>query len=362
MVLVFAVRDLKYPRNSILRAELAKLTDEPVKSVPIEWGRPKIARLVQLLRRGLADSKNSSVIFVAEFGLQYAILGWIIAKLRRATLVVDHFVGTYETHVLDFGSARSRSPRGWYFAMVDRIAFRLADVVTIDTVVRGEALSMRYGAKRKSPQIAVLPVGAPDWAKSLADEERKIPNNVLQVLFYGNYIPLHGVDFIVRSLAHVPLKSPFLLTLIGSAPQRADIEALAKKLGVQDRMLFLDAVSESELAHHLQQSDVVLGIFGDTSKARTVIANKVWQGLYAGKTVITRTSDALDELRPIVEGQLLGIDISDERSLALQLAPYFESPSRAIYRPRTVELDAYVNGSYCRLFESLGIGRNDRAR
>jgi glycosyltransferase involved in cell wall biosynthesis len=355
--MIFGIRDLEYPRNKMLRSQLAEWTEEEIKCVAIEWERPKALRLLRLLAHGIMRSKKCSVIFVAEFGLQYALLGWIVAKVRGATLVVDHFVGTYETHVLDFGSVRAGSIRARYFSLVDQIAYRLADVATIDTNVRGRALKKRFAQLGREKTIAVLPVGAPEWAKSLGVASAQPSGEHLRILFYGNYLPLHGVEFLVRSLAYVPTPERFVLTLIGSSPERDAMKHLAHQLGLGERLVFLDSINEAELAEHLSNAHVVLGIFGDTWKAKTVLANKVWQGLYAGKTVISRSSEAIDELASVVGTQLRGIDIAAADSLAIELAPYLQLPARALFRPPTVELDNYVSRAHRDLFQLLRINR-----
>jgi glycosyltransferase involved in cell wall biosynthesis len=354
MILLFGVHDESYPRNRMLREQLRRWTAESVVLVPIEWRFGPVRRALKLFASGFVGSRGASVIFLGEFSLQYACIAWLIAKIRRIPLVVDHFVGVYETHVLDYHTTPVRKRRKLYFRGVDWLAFRLADIATIDTKVRAERLAQAYA--RGGPPVIHLPVGAPAWAK--LGENRIVPNDdVLQLLYYGNYIPLHGVGYLIDSLAALPSGTNYHLTLIGSSSGRDAIEARVMDAGISNRCSFLDAMPEHDLAAHIAASHIIIGIFGESHKAETVLANKVWQGLYAGRTVVTRTSPALGELSVIVGSQLIPVETSDPQALATALLPFASMPSAAIHTPSTAELDAYVENSYDVLFEALRIQR-----
>jgi glycosyltransferase involved in cell wall biosynthesis len=62
------------------------------------------------------------------------------------------------------------------------------------------------------------------------------------------------------------------------------------------RLRTLEWVDYDALIGYLHEADVCLGIFGTSDKAASVIPNKVFQILAAGKPLITRDSPAIREL------------------------------------------------------------------
>lgn len=354
-VLIFAVRDQRYPRHLLLKEKLLQIPGVEIEVVPINWNVGQLKRAISLFAEGWRKSRSTDAIFVAEFGLQYAPLAWIISRMRGAQLVVDHFVGTYETHVLDHRTYTRRSARGRYFAAVDRVAYRLADIATIDTQLRARLLAKRFPGRQT--RSMALPVGAPKWARSANiawDQRGDLP---LQVLFYGNYLPLHGVPFVIEALANIPTTAPFgfALEIVGSSPDRQAAEDRVAELGLSELVTFTDAQPEDVLIEKIRKSDVVLGVFGDTFKARTVVPNKVWQGLYMGKAVLTRRADSLAELMPIVGPQLVQIDPSSPSELSRELLAIVRQKETPNFPSRVDELDRYVEAGYRALFRELGL-------
>ncbi len=112
--------------------------------------------------------------------------------------------------------------------------------------------------------------------------------------FYGKYIPLQGVQYIVRAAAH-PLCKDISFTLIGSGQTYSAARALTKELGVTN-ITFMERVSYDELIERMQAFDIVLGVFGGTEKSRVVIPNKVYDAAMLGKPLITADTPAIREL------------------------------------------------------------------
>jgi hypothetical protein len=70
--------------------------------------------------------------------------------------------------------------------------------------------------RRQHPRATVrsLPVGAPRWARRGDEADSEAP---VGILFYGNYLPLHGADRIVEGLTRVARTDSrsFTATMVG---------------------------------------------------------------------------------------------------------------------------------------------------
>ncbi len=347
-VFYYAVHDLGYPRNARIRGYLD--AHPAVAAVRVHTK----ARLASRVRTKLSDlqalwrgSKGADIIVVSEFALPYAGPAAVVARVRGARLVVDGFVGAHETVIGDHQQHAERSWQAVRHRLTDLLAVRAADLFLIDTRSRAEAV--RRGSKVKTLVVS-LPVGAPDWAQpgpgSKSDRTR--------LLFYGNFLPLHGVDVIVAAVASMRRSTEVQLTLVGSST--ADVKRQVRDAGLDKRCTFVPAVPAAELPDLIADSDAVLGVFGDSPKARTVIPNKVWQGLACGRTVITRASTGLDEIVDFVPDQLIVVNppTSDELSAVLDRFVDQRTPTEAVVYPaaRGV-LDRYVHVEFAALGDWL---------
>jgi glycosyltransferase involved in cell wall biosynthesis len=75
-----------------------------------------------------------------------------------------------------------------------------------------------------------------------------------RLLYVGRMIPFKAIDVILRGLARLP--QSVRLTLVGDGPQRPELEALACKLGVEDRCQFVGAKPHAELDRYYADAGV----------------------------------------------------------------------------------------------------------
>ncbi|MBO1737185.1 hypothetical protein [Leifsonia sp. TF02-11] len=345
-IVYLRVEDRNYPRNERIRASLGQAGHDVVVVDRVTSG-PKPIRLLRDFARGLRASLGSSHVVVPEFSLPFVPAAWLIARVAGARLVVDAFVGKYETVVEDWGRARPGSLRARWCSLVDRTAARLADLLLIDTDARAETLRSRAG---KNTSVFTLPVGSPAWIRP----QPRPQNTELRVLYSGGALPLHGIPFFLRGLAETR-RTATRLTLVLAAPavRLESFRALADDLGILDRCEFVEPVSHGELIRVVGEHDVVLGVFGDSPKARTVLANKVWQGLAVSRTVVTRSGPALAEIADIAGPLLIGVP--DECALAEALdrlaAQHDHLPDDSGIADR---LEAYVQRRFDDFLTALG--------
>jgi glycosyltransferase involved in cell wall biosynthesis len=252
-------------------------------------------------------------VILAEFSVPFAAVSWFLARYHRSVHVVDFFVGQVETHVQDRAAVGQRSLVGLVYRLFDWIALRSADIVISDTKVRATAIAERLRGRRV---VLSLPVGAPEWARPLKIHDAHPRDRILSLLYYGNYIPLHGVDFIIEAIALLGPDVPYKLKMIGNGEQRLQAEKSVERLAIGNSTTFIEAVPPEALAIAISEADIVFGIFGTSHKAASVIANKVWQALACGKTVITRRSPALSEIEALVGRRLVQVPPNDPQKLA----------------------------------------------
>lgn len=338
-VLLFRMVDPDYPRSKRVTEFLDTLPGVTTEVVPPATG--------SRLRRHLGDAwallrsaRRGDVIHLAEMQLQSIVTAAAVARIRGCSLVVDGFIGLHETYVDDWAVSAPGSLRARCYRALDVLARRAADCYLVDTEPRADDVRR----DTTSPVLA-LAVGAPAWARpTLPTDDAR--DGVLRVLYYGNYIPLHGLDTVIDALAIVRRRRPIAVTFLGDGAARAAAEHRVRELALDDVVTFAEPVDEPGLAEVIARHDIVLGVFGTSSKAAGVIANKVWQGLACGRTVITRQAAALDCIAPTAGGALVQVPAGDAESLADALVASRASSPTASPSDVDRRLEALVQRSY----------------
>ncbi|WP_405371728.1 MULTISPECIES: hypothetical protein [unclassified Microbacterium] len=352
-ILYWAVHDPSYPRNERLRAYLQEELAAEITVVARPDHGSRASRLWQQGRAAFTAPTDYSIVILSEFSLLYAFASKIAALRSRAIHIVDFFVGFEETEIGDFALHSRLSLRAYALRSVDRFAVRSATVCLTDTRPRATRFAKRFGRR-----FLPLPVGAPDWATTVEMREPEA-----DVLYYGNYLPLHNTLALVRGIAAAE-PSPLPSIFIGDGPSRGATEALVRSLGLNERIQFLDALPPSEIGRHMGGAQVVAGIFGDSDKAREVVANKVWQSLTAGIPTVTRSSPALDDLGDATPKNLLTVQgvSPDLIARAIESGRTMRSQSAIDVGATRDSLQCYVASGYKAFGSTLVdlVGASDR--
>ena len=307
-LLFFGAYDPGYPRNLIIRKGWRGIGNS-YSECRTGIKRKVYTRYPALLARYLKGNRGSKTIFVPEFRHKDIPLARMLASFSGSRLVFDPLVSRYETRVLDRGDVRAGSPQAWHNRNLDRISFYLPDLVIADTDQHASFYSNWFGVD--SQKIEVLPVGF--------DEETFLPaswrnrGEELEILFYGSFLPLHGIDTIIDAAAELKGEK-MRFTLLGDGQTLGEaMERVASK-GLE-KVRFLPAISTEQLAGAISDYDIILGVFGRTPKASMVVPNKIYQALAVGRPLITADTPAMREF--LVAGEhLMSVPAGDSGALA----------------------------------------------
>lgn len=267
-----------------------------------------------ILRYLLAGPHDA--VFVGYMGVLDVLLIAPFARLRGKPVVWDAFLSVYDTTVVDRGLLEPASLRARLLRRVEGAACRLADLVVLDT--KAHAVLMAGLHEPGSARFRAVMVGCEEGFRPLASSA---PDGApLDILFYGQFIPLHGIETIVRA-AQASAERGWTWTLIGKGQESAKIDRMLEEAD-SPHIRRIEWVPYARLAEAVAGADICLGIFGGSAKAASVIPNKVFQILAAGKPLVTRDSPAMREL---VDGQDKGLYLvppSDPEALLRALGEF----------------------------------------
>ncbi len=212
------------------------------------------------------------------------------AWMRRDHVVLDWFISAFDTVVEDRRLVGRRHPLAWLLRAGEWLAARAADLACMDTAAHARRMEKLFGLAPGC--VANVWVGAEPMF--FTPTVRPPANDHLRILFYGQFIPLHGIDTIIEA-AWLLRDAAVQWTLIGHGQVAPRIRATLAGRPVPN-LRWLDWVPYTELVQRIAEADVCLGIFGTSEKAASVIPNKVFQIVASGHPLVTRDSPAIREL------------------------------------------------------------------
>ncbi|MEP6390028.1 MAG: glycosyltransferase [Halioglobus sp.] len=323
-----------YSRNRVLVGALSSCFDEAEKVRPERLGikgsnnYAKISGLVSSLKSALEYLKEIVSLLGQREKLQDAscvfvpypayfdrlVLAWLLPRKWRSLIVVDAFLCLHDTIVNDRRIAKPGSIRARFVEYLEQATLESADVVLIDTEMQKAHLVKQYSISAN--KILVVPAGINEemW---MPIEAPKLTSRI-EVLFYGTFIPLHGVETIVTAAQILEdMGENFRITLVGTG-QTADVVASdLKARAISSIEWRREVLDQKEVQAMVKSSHCVLGVFGDSRKAGNVIPYKAHQALASNQILITRSGAAMSAL---TEGReipgLILIPSNDPRALA----------------------------------------------
>ncbi len=341
-VCFFGGYDPDYPRNRVIKRGLEELGVDVVECVANR--KLKVIRRYHSLWNSFKqlDYDSFDVVFVPEFRHKDMPLARWLARRTNKPVIFDPLVSRYDTRVHDRADAREGTLQAWHNRNLDRMAMRLADLVLADTPEHEEYFAQFVSSQQR---MAVLPVG---YDESVFNASSTFGGGGSKsVLFYGSFLPLHGIETIVDAAIALQHRRDIRWVIVGGG-QTHNLAVDRLRKAAADNVELHPWESESRIVERLHASAVTLGIFGTTDKAARVVPNKVFQCLGAGTALIT--ADTPPIRRWFVDGEhLRTVPPGDANALAATVAELIDDPqqrqrlarnghelSRSLYSPRPI--------------------------
>ncbi len=318
-IVYIATREPAYSRVSIVRSALRDhfQVDEILSDRKSYAWRFLALALRIVWARMTGRLARADAVFVGFFAQPIFPL---VRLLYRGPIVADAYFSLYDTLVHDKQRASASSLTGRLCYWLDRYMLRQADISFTDTeqhvdYFRGQFETPDADVRRLWISAESTPLDTrPAWP------DRDQP---FEVLFWGGFIPLQGVETIVRASALL-VDENVRFTIVGNGQTFDHCVELQQELRA-DNVSFAGWQSFSEICRMARQSHIALGIFGTTDKAARVIPNKAFEALAMGIPLITRRSRATDEL--LVDGDTaLLVDAGNPQDLADKIIQAREHP------------------------------------
>lgn len=284
-ILFTSGREPEYPRNAIIRTALARHFDiinitDTSRNLPLRYLRVG----GHLLKSAKIDF---DLMFVGFLGQPLMLLARL---LTRKPIIFDAFLSIYDTLCFDRRVFTPQSVVGKLAFWLDSVSCACADRVLLDTQTHADYFQRTFSVPEANLQS--LFVGCDEHIFYPRQSQITTP----LVLYYGSFLPLQGIDVIVRAAKLLEGRSNVAFRIIGTGIEAAHIRALVIELGVRN-ITFLPPVLLEQLPEHIKEATICLGgHFGSSAKAARVIAGKTFQCIAMGKPTIVGDNVANREL------------------------------------------------------------------
>ncbi len=295
-----------YPRTNVLLEGLSSIAELTEIRYPLWDKKDKERELKKPLATMLSffksclfflkhseNMKNGDIVIVGFPGYAEIFLFKLIKILTGAQyrIVFDYFFSVYESLTMERKVVKPQSFFGKLLYLFDKAGIKTADKVLIDTEPHKEFVqSLLNLSVKDSKKFIVLPVGETEKKFPFLEyPKKKIPFNIL---FFGTFLNLHGIDKIKRAIELLEDKREIKFILIGKGKN----DSLFKERRFKNTEFVNRFVPPEELLGFIKKSHAVLGIFGDNQRADKVIPCKIYDALACGRPIITGKTKAAEQL------------------------------------------------------------------
>lgn len=287
MICYFGDFDQNYIRSRVI---IKGLLENNAEILFCNTGKSGFGRFVDLIKifRGIKDRYDLMIVRTSDVSRATLFLARL---LTRKPIVWDAHYSLYDAWVFDKGFVNPKSLRAFFHWFMEYLACRMSDKILLDTNNHIDYFVEIFKADRNK-FIRVF-VGADDsmfFPKSISKKQGDFIVN-----FWGKYIPLQGVPYIIRAAKILEKDPEIKFNILGRGQTYKEARELASELNIKN-INFIDKVPYAEIPEFISEADICLGLFGDTPKTQRVIANKVYEAIAMGKAVISADTPGMREL------------------------------------------------------------------
>jgi len=274
-VLFISGREPTYQRNRVILKGLRRSGVEIDECT--SFSGSYLLRYPEVLLRFL-KKKEYDLLFVGFFGQPLVLL---LRRVVRKPILFDAFLSAYDTICLERRVISPKSVAGRVLFWLDKRSCELANIVLLDTKSHIDFFIKTFALDESKFERVF--VGA--------DDDVFYPRMVkkhdgIQVLYYGTFLPLQGVEYIVEAAKLLHSDENIRFKIIGNGVTYPRIMRLVKKLGIKN-IRFTDRVPYEALPSEIADADICLGgHFSAIPKAGRVIPGKVFQMIAMKKPIV----------------------------------------------------------------------------
>lgn len=316
-IIFLSGREVEYIRNRILLTAMRRCCNVIVLT---GHGRNIISRSTISLLKWFLNRPMYDIAFVGFYGQPLVI---ILAALQRRPVILDAFVSTFDTLCEDRKLFRPHSIPGRLAYWIDQKSYQLADLILTDTWANARYFSSQFGIPEE--KFKVIYVGCDE---SIFYPRLNVSSHAsrCEVFYYSSFLPLHGIDVVIRAAVLLKNRRDIHFTIGGHGPLFKSVQQMIRKFRLKNVDL-VGWIPLERLPLYIANANICLGgHFSLIPKAARVIATKTYQFIAMRKPTIVGDNPATRELF-IHRMHIYAVPMGDPLALANGIAELAETPT-----------------------------------
>jgi len=295
--------------NSLLKKKL-ELQDIDVVECKEEIGNNIVSLIPAYVKLSLRHRKlDYDIMIIPRWR---GSLAFPLAKIIcRKPIVFYSYASQYDILVTDRKSYKPNSFKAKLIHWWYKSSLKYSDVI-----IKESNADIKFNAKHfniNKTKFQRLFISADESMFPVC--EFHMPKNSFTVLYFGSFVPLHGVENIIEAAKILSENTEIIFKICGDDQIRKSFENIAKNYGLKN-VEFLGFVEHQVLLEKIKESDVCLGIFGNDERSSRVVTNKAYQILCSQKPLLTMDSEVIKEIGLIDKENCILIEKNNPKKLA----------------------------------------------
>ncbi|HEY9771489.1 MAG TPA: glycosyltransferase [Coleofasciculaceae cyanobacterium] len=221
----------------------------------------------------------------------------LVAKIFRKKLILENHVSLYDNLLEERKKYNEGIQKTAIEIRRDKLALCQPDYIINTSNYEPAYWEKKLGIKIDRDKVFVAPLFS---SSTLVHQKIFRENSILQICWWGSFLPLHGLDNIIKAMELLKKREvKFTCNLFGINNSEYNVYVEKIRLAQLDSSVFLRkdlTFYDDSLPRYLVENcDLALGIFGNTDKAYNTFPTKLVESLSMGIPTLTMKSPSLQE-------------------------------------------------------------------
>ncbi len=215
-----------------------------------------------------------------------------LAKLiTRKPILWYANASAYDGLVNDRKTFKPNSIQAKFIILFEKLNARLSDMIIKESFADIDYFLEKFGGNKKKFRRLYLSADDKLFPPCLFKDSQES----FKVLYFGKFIPFHGIEIIIEAAKILSNNNDIIFNFCGEGQTKKEMEDLVAKYKLKN-VNFLGYIPHESLLKTIKESDVCLGVFGNTGKETRMITNKIYNVICSQKPLITIDTKAIHEI------------------------------------------------------------------